>query len=62
MTMPQDFQDEYQQFLTETGFKDPDPRSLLMDLVSLSMEVYPKEIAWLSRFLGRLDQASQKAA
>ncbi|MEP3049453.1 MAG: hypothetical protein ABJL55_16510 [Roseibium sp.] len=62
MTMPQDFQEEYQLFLRDTGFEDPDPRELLTDLVTRSMEVYPREIAWLSRFIGRLDKARYMAA
>jgi hypothetical protein len=61
MQMPGALQKEYQMFLLETGFDDPDPQSLLMDLASLSMDVYLKEIIWLSDFLGRLDAARQAA-
>ncbi|QDG79744.1 hypothetical protein FJ695_21275 [Labrenzia sp. PHM005] len=61
MHMPGIFQKEYHAFLLETGFDDPDPQSLLMDLASLSMEVYLREIAWLSDFLGRLEKARQVA-
>jgi hypothetical protein len=48
-------------FLLETGFDDPDPQTLLMELASLSMEVYLKEIAWLSDFLGRLEKGREVA-
>lgn len=56
MHLPELFQEEYQAFLLEAGFDEADPQSLLMDLASLSMDVYLKEIAWLSDFLGRLEK------
>ncbi len=62
MRVPKAFHDEYQTFLRDTGFDNPDPQALLMDLASLSMEVYLKDIAWLSDFIGRVQQAKQKAA
>ncbi|GAB4539111.1 MAG: hypothetical protein Tsb0019_39810 [Roseibium sp.] len=63
MRVPKAFTDEYQTFLREAGFDNPDPQALLMDLASLSMEVYLKEIAWLSDFIGRVQRArKQKAA
>ncbi len=61
MHMPCGFRKEYQKFLLEAGFDEPDPQCLLMDLASLSMDVYLKEIAWLSEFLGRLEQARDAA-
>ncbi len=61
MKVPERFHEEYQVFLLETGFDDPDPQSLLMELASLSMEVYLKEIAWLSDFLGRLEKDREVA-
>jgi hypothetical protein len=63
MRVPKAFTDEYQTFLREAGFDNPDPQALLMELASLSMEVYLKEIAWLSDFIGRVQRAKkQKAA
>lgn len=62
MKLPETFDKEYQDFLVQTGFDEPDPQSLLMDLASLSMDVYLKEIAWLSEFLGRLEEARKAAA
>ncbi|MCK7611928.1 hypothetical protein [Roseibium sediminicola] len=62
MRVPKAFSDEYQIFLRDTGFDNPDPQSLLMDLASLSMDVYLKEIAWLSDFIGRVQRAKREAA
>lgn len=63
MRVPKAFTDEYRTFLREAGFDNPDPQALLMELASLSMEVYLKEIAWLSDFIGRVQRAKkQKAA
>jgi|GEM_PF-1772552 len=62
MRVPKAFKEEYQTFLKETGFDNPNPQALLMDLASLSMEVYLKEIAWLSDFIGRIEQAKKQAA
>lgn len=62
MRVPKAFKEEYQTFLQETGFDKPNPQALLMDLASLSMEVYLKEIAWLSDFIGRIEQAKKQAA
>jgi len=62
MRVPKAFSEEYQTFLRDTGFDNPDPQSLLMDLASLSMEVYLKEIAWLSDFIGRVQRAKREAA
>ncbi len=61
MQLPDIFQEEYQVFLSETGFDEPDPQCLLMDLASLSMDMYLKEVAWLSDFIGRLERARQAA-
>jgi len=62
MRVPKAFHNEYQTFLRDTGFDNPDPQALLMDLASLSMEVYLKEIVWLSDFIGRVQKAKQEAA
>lgn len=62
MQVPKAFVEEYQTFLRETGFDNPDPQALLMDLASLSMEVYLKEIAWLSDFIGRIERAKKQRA
>lgn len=62
MQVPQAFRNEYETFLRDTGFDNQDPQSLLMDLASLSMEVYLKEIAWLSEFIGRIERTKQHAA
>lgn len=45
----------------ETGHDDPDPQRLLMDLASLSMDVYLKDISWLSDFIGRLEKGRKAA-
>lgn len=62
MKVPKAFIDEYQTFLKEAGFDNPNPQALLMELASLSMEVYLKEIAWLSDFIGRIRKANREAA
>lgn len=62
MGVPKAFSEEYQTFLRNTGFDNPDPQALLMELASLSMEVYLKEIAWLSDFVGRIQRAKRAAA
>lgn len=62
MRVPKAFSEEYQIFLRDTGFDNPDPQALLMDLASLSMDVYLKEIAWLSDFIGRVQKAKREAA
>ncbi|MET1414991.1 hypothetical protein ABVF61_22145 [Roseibium sp. HPY-6] len=62
MQVPEAFREEYETFLTETGFDNPDPQELLMELASLSMEVYLKEICWLSDFIGKVSQKSHRAA
>ncbi len=62
MLVPKAFRNEYETFLRETGFDNPNPQALLMDLASLSMEVYLKEIAWLSEFIGRIEKAKRAAA
>jgi hypothetical protein len=62
MGVPKAFSEEYQTFLRNTGFDNPDPQVLLMELASLSMEVYLKEIAWLSEFVGRIQRAKRAAA
>ncbi|MGS4988100.1 hypothetical protein ACVDG9_09065 [Roseibium sp. RP-7] len=41
---------------------NPNPQALLMELASLSMEVYLKEIAWLSEFIGKIERAKKAAA
>ncbi|GAB2187580.1 hypothetical protein LAB1_48900 [Roseibium sp. LAB1] len=62
MRVPKAFSDEYQTFLRQTGLDNPNPQALLMELASLSMEVYLKEIAWLSEFIGKIEQAKKAAA
>ena len=62
MQVPKAFSEEYETFLQETGFDNPDPQALLMELASLSMEVYLKEIAWLSDFIGKVKKTQHKAA
>ncbi len=62
MRVPKAFSDEYQTFLREAGLDNPNPQALLMELASLSMEVYLKEIAWLSDFIGRVERAKREAA
>jgi hypothetical protein len=62
MRVPKAFSEEYQTFLRESGFDNEDPQALLMDLASLSMEVYLKDIAWLSDFIGRVQRAKKAAA
>lgn len=62
MRVPKAFREEYQTFLQETGFDNPNPQALLMELASLSMDVYLKEIAWLSDFIGRIERAKREAA
>lgn len=62
MRVPKGCRQEYDTFLFETGFDNPDPQALLMELASLSMEVYLKEIAWLSEFIGKVEQEANRAA
>ena len=62
MKVPKAFSDEYRTFLRETGLDNPNPQALLMELASLSMEVYLREIAWLSDFIGRIERAKKAAA
>ncbi|MBO6891034.1 MAG: hypothetical protein JJ866_03750 [Roseibium sp.] len=62
MKVPKAFREEYETFLQESGFDNQDPQALLMELASLSMEVYLKEIAWLSEFVGKIEKAKQAAA
>ncbi|WP_299471725.1 hypothetical protein [uncultured Roseibium sp.] len=62
MQVPEAFSEEYDTFLKETGFDNPDPQDLLMELASLSMEVYLKEISWLSEFIGKVRQKAHQAA
>ncbi len=62
MQLKDAYRKEYEAFLRETGFDNPDPHALLMDLASLSMDVYLKEVVWLSDFIGRLNRAGQRAA
>ncbi|PVB63293.1 hypothetical protein DCO57_00270 [Labrenzia sp. 011] len=62
MRIPEAFREEYQSFLQETGLENPNPQALLMELASLSMDVYLKEIAWLSDFIGRIERAKREAA
>ena len=62
MQVPEAFREEYNTFLKETGFDNPDPQDLLMELASLSMEVYLKEISWLSEFIGKIRQRGDQAA
>ncbi|CTQ61850.1 MAG: hypothetical protein RIE06_23030 [Roseibium album] len=62
MRIPEAYRKEYEVFLQQTGFENPDPQKLLMELASLSMEVYFREIAWLSEFIGKVKQTSVRAA
>lgn len=62
MRVPKAFAEEYSEFLLRSGFDTPDPQALLMELASLSMDVYLKEIAWLSDFIGRVQKARLKVA
>ena len=62
MKVPKAFSDEYRSFLLEAGLDNPNPQALLMELASLSMEVYLREIAWLSDFIGRIERAKRAAA
>lgn len=62
MQVPKALREEYNTFLKETGFDNPDPQALLMELASLSMEVYLKEIAWLSEFIGKVTSNAEEAA
>ncbi|GAA0783109.1 hypothetical protein E1180_04800 [Roseibium denhamense] len=62
MRVPPSLQTEYQAFLSESGFDNPCPQSLLMELASLSMDVYLKEISWLSDFIGRVQKIKTAAA
>jgi len=62
MTIPHAFRHEYQKFQAQTGFDHEDPRALLMELASMSLELYIREIVWLSDFVGRVDRAAGKVA
>ena len=62
MQVPKAFSEEYQSFLQESGLDNPNPQALLMELASLSMDVYLKEIAWLSDFIGKIERAKKAAA
>lgn len=62
MTIPRHMKAEYQRFLLENGFDQSDPQALLLDLASLSMDVYLKEIVWLSDFIGRIQQTRRQVA
>lgn len=62
MQVPKSFQKEYDTFLHENGFDNQDPQALLMELASLSMEVYIRDISWLSDFIGRIERAKKRAA
>jgi len=62
MQVPHAFRHEYQRFLDRTGFDHDDPQGLLMELASISLDLYIREIVWLSDFLGRVEQAKGQAA
>ncbi|CTQ54316.1 hypothetical protein LP7551_02849 [Roseibium album] len=62
MRVPKAFRNEYETFLRDTGLDNQDPQALLMELASLSMEVYLKEIVWLSDFIGKLERTKRRAA
>ncbi|WP_029062379.1 hypothetical protein [Labrenzia sp. DG1229] len=62
MRIPEAYRKEYEIFLQQAGFENPDPQKLLMELASLSMEVYLREIAWLSEFIGKVKRSSHRAA
>ncbi|MTH95847.1 hypothetical protein E1297_07615 [Roseibium sp. RKSG952] len=62
MTIPSAFKNEYALFLRDNGFEYREPQTLLLELASLSMDVYLKEIAWLSEFIGRVEQSRKEVA
>jgi hypothetical protein len=62
MRVPKAFRNEYETFLRDTGFDNQDPQALLMELASLSMSVYLKDIAWLSDFIGKVERTKRQAA
>ncbi|MTI46180.1 hypothetical protein JM93_00170 [Roseibium hamelinense] len=62
MTIPKALRAEYEDFLKANGFDKQHPQELLLELASLSMEVYLKEIAWLSDFIGRMEDHKRQVA
>lgn len=62
MQVPKALRVEYETFLRESGHDSQDPQALLTDLASFSMEVYLKEISWLSDFIGRIERTGEQAA
>lgn len=62
MQVPRTLQKDYREFLERTGFQNDNPQALLMELASLSMDVYFREVAWLSDFLGKIKESRDKAA
>lgn len=62
MQVPRAYQEDYREFLEQTGFENENPQALLMELASLSMDVYFREVAWLSDFLGRIEKSRDEAA
>lgn len=62
MQVPAAFTEEYQDFLEATGLTGPDPQALLMELASISLDVYIKEVVWLSDFIGRIQLSKNAAA
>lgn len=62
MQVPRTLQKDYREFLERTGFQNENPQALLMELASLSMDVYFREVAWLSDFLGKVKESRDRAA
>ncbi|WP_150523488.1 hypothetical protein [Roseibium sediminis] len=62
MQVPRTLQKDYREFLERTGFQNENPQALLMELASLSMDVYFREVAWLSEFLGKVKESRDRAA
>ena len=62
MQVPRTLQKDYREFLERTGFQNDNPQALLMELASLSMDVYFREVAWLSDFLGKIKESRDRAA
>lgn len=62
MQVPRAHQNDYREFLERTGFQNEDPQALLMELASLSMDVYFREVAWLTEFLGRIEKTRKEEA
>ncbi|GGB56707.1 hypothetical protein GCM10011316_31060 [Roseibium aquae] len=60
MHIPHALRPEYRAFLNRTGFDNDNPQALLMELASISLELYIREVAWLSDFLGRIEAVADR--